>query len=57
MQDMIKVFKDAPELDGMVGQPYVRVNQVGEICIDGHFSTAYLYTKLNAVFNDENEQA
>ena len=53
MKAMIAVFENAPEIDGMVGPPYVSDDGHAEVCIDGHFSKSYLYTELEKVFNGE----
>lgn len=53
MAAMIKVFEDAPEIDGMVGKPYVDDDGHAEVCMDGHFSKSYLYIELEKVFTEK----
>ena len=47
-REIIDVFKDCPEVDAMVGRPYIEI-QGSDIVIDGRFSLEYLEEKITLV--------
>ena len=55
MQAMIDVFSNAPQLAAGIDPPRVKDDTV-VVIIDGWYSKSYLYTKLNEVFNNEDQQ-